>query len=287
MRSPPPSSTGPGLPGAEELVRRAQEGDRDALESLVQSLQAPLYRLSLRMLGLPDPARDATQEILILIITQLSTFRGESSISTWAYRVGTHHLLREQQRAKRMTFESLAENLGKAAAGVDTTLSGGVEERLLAEEVFLGCTQAMLLALDPQLRVAFVLGAVCELPAPDCAAILEIESAAFRKRLSRARARLDEFLAAQCGVANPANRCRCKNQINHNLAQGRLGQIGISRKNTSLEVLQAHGELAQVRQSIELYQAQPAAQPPEDFARQLRSLLAAATVLSGPTRDTP
>ena len=47
------------------LARRAQEGDRDALEALVRGLQGQTYRLALRMLGAPEPARDATQEILI------------------------------------------------------------------------------------------------------------------------------------------------------------------------------------------------------------------------------
>ena len=59
----------------------------------------------------------------------------------------------------------------------------------------------MLQALDPTLRIAFVLGAICELEAPECAAILGTTSAAFRKRLSRARAALDAFLT---GAASPA-----------------------------------------------------------------------------------
>ena len=268
----------------EAMAEQAKTGDKGALEALVRGLQAPIYRLASRMLGLPEPARDATQEILILIITQLSTFRGESALSTWAYSIATHYLLREKQRARQSTFTSIAEHLGQPPNEIDPATTGGVEERLLAEEVFLGCTQAILSALDAQLRIAFVLGAVCELPAPECASILGIESATFRKRLSRARATLDHFLTAHCGVANPANRCRCRYQVRRNLEQGRLHPASLllrtSRARTSLDVLQAHAELTRVRDSIELYQAQPTFELPEDFARQVREMLASATTLS-------
>lgn len=268
----------------EELADQARGGDRAALEALVRALQAPMYRLASRMLGRNEPARDATQEILILIITQLSTFRGESALSTWAYSIGTHYLLREKQRGRRESFATIAEKLGEPPNAIDPATTGGVEERLLAEEVFLGCTQAILNALDAQLRIAFVLGAVCELPAPECAGILGIESATFRKRLSRARATLDHFLTTHCGVANAANRCRCRYQIRRNIEQGRLHPASLllrtSRATTSLEVLQAHAELTHVRDAIELYQAQPPFELPEDFALHVRTMLASATTLS-------
>jgi hypothetical protein len=151
--------------------------------------------------------------------------------------------------------------------------------------LFLGCTLGVLSALEPSLRIAFVLGAVCELPAPECAEILGIEAAAFRKRLSRARAQLDEFLRRRCSVVHPDNRCQCRFQVNFNLTNGRLHPTSLllraSRETTSLEVLQAHAELRRVRESIELYQAQPPLEPPEDFALHVRAMLAAATALSG------
>ena len=77
----------------ESLARRAREGDREALESLVSAIQGRVYGLALRMLWHPEDARDAAQEILLRIVTRLSTFRGASSFSTWAYRVAANHLL--------------------------------------------------------------------------------------------------------------------------------------------------------------------------------------------------
>ncbi|MFZ5892548.1 MAG: RNA polymerase sigma factor [Myxococcota bacterium] len=271
-----------------ELANRAQAGEREALEALVRALQDPLYRLALRFLGHPEAARDATQEILILVITQLSSFRGESSINTWAYRVASRHLLRrkKQQRevARRFTFDTLEAELGQPPNAIADTALASAEERLLEEEIFLGCTQAMLRALDPPLRIAFVLGAVLELDASDAARALEISEVAFRKRLSRARLALDEFVAKNCGVANPAAPCRCAYQVNHATRQGRFDpnclRYASKTARTSLETLRAFGEIAGVRRALELYRAQPEFRAPEDFAARIRSLIDGATSLT-------
>jgi RNA polymerase sigma factor (sigma-70 family) len=266
------------------LCEQAQAGDRAALEALVKGLQDPLYRLALRFLSFPEAARDATQEILILVITQLSTFRRESSVSTWAYRVATRHLLRQRKRTKRYSFERLEEELGQPESVLDSGDARNAEQRLLEEEIFLGCTQAMLRALDRSLRIAFVLGAILELEASEGAAVLEISEVAFRKRLSRARSTLDGFVAKHCSVANPQARCRCAWQIGYAMNKGRLDpkQLRFARPvpTTSLEALRAHGELKQVRRSLELYRAQPQHQAPEDFARRLREMLGATTALT-------
>ncbi len=76
-----------------ELIDQAVNGDKKVLESLLLSVQDMIYNLSLRMLGSPQDAEDAVQEIMIKIITQLSTFRKESTFSTWAYRVATNYLI--------------------------------------------------------------------------------------------------------------------------------------------------------------------------------------------------
>ena len=76
------------------LVDKATSGDKKALETLVTDVQDMIFNLSLRMLGTFADAEDATQDILLKMITHLSSFRGESRFTTWAYR----HLLRAHQR---------------------------------------------------------------------------------------------------------------------------------------------------------------------------------------------
>jgi RNA polymerase sigma factor (sigma-70 family) len=74
------------------LVEAARSGDRDALEQLVRAIQDPVYGLAMRMLALPTEAEDATQEILIKVVTRLGSFRGDSKFTTWVYAVAANHL---------------------------------------------------------------------------------------------------------------------------------------------------------------------------------------------------
>lgn len=95
------------------LVALAQAGDRVALERLVREVQPLVRRLALRFLGNPHDAEDATQEILVRVVTRLGGFKGDSRFTTWVYRVATNHLLTMQQGIRRqpMTFEDFAEDL--------------------------------------------------------------------------------------------------------------------------------------------------------------------------------
>ena len=268
----------------DQLAERAKAGERDALEGLVRGLQDMVYRLALRFLTHPEPARDETQEILILVITQLSSFRGESSVVTWAYRVAVRHLLRARQDARRARFEQLQAVLGQPPNSIEPAVLETAEARLLEEEIFLGCTQAMLRALDPPQRIAFVLGSLLELDAAEAAAVLEVPEATFRKRLSRARSALDDFMARHCGVASSSAACRCSNQVNYAIKQGRLNpaelRYATPNRQTSLEALRALGEIKHARRSLELYRAQPDFKAPEDFAAKVRSMIDQAVALS-------
>ncbi len=86
----------------EQLVEKAKQGNRQALEKLIKKIQSRIYDLSLKMLGFAEDAEDATQEIIIKIITHLSSFRGESLFKTWSFRIAANHLLRiRQYRAEK------------------------------------------------------------------------------------------------------------------------------------------------------------------------------------------
>ena len=67
----------------ETLVRRANTGDQESLEKIVLAIKDYVYNLSLKMLLFPEDAKDATQEILVKVITHLSTFNHKSKFSTW------------------------------------------------------------------------------------------------------------------------------------------------------------------------------------------------------------
>ena len=80
-----------------DLVQKATSGDKKSLESIVLGIQDLVFNLSLRMLGTFHDAEDATQDILLKVITHLSSFKGESSFSTWVFSIAANHLKNYQK----------------------------------------------------------------------------------------------------------------------------------------------------------------------------------------------
>jgi RNA polymerase sigma factor (sigma-70 family) len=204
------------------LAVAARDGDRAALEALVGALSDDLYRLALRMVWHPEDAEDATQEILVKVLTKLSTWRGEASVRTWAWRVAVRHLLdrrRSRMEEANWTFDAFADDLG---TGLADTEARRPDAELLAEEVRLGCTLGMLQCLDRDHRLAYILGEVFALPSDVAADLSGVTPTTYRKRLSRARAAVRRFVADHCGIVDPANRCRCARRVDTAVELGRV-----------------------------------------------------------------
>jgi hypothetical protein len=87
-----------------ELVEKAQSGNFDALKELVSMHESRIFNISLHMTGNTQGAKDATQEILIKMLTKLSTFENKSSFRTWLYRISTNHVLNMNVLNGRISF---------------------------------------------------------------------------------------------------------------------------------------------------------------------------------------
>ena len=99
------------MPVLEDVAKRAIDGDRDALDLVVRELQDDVYGLSLRMLWNREDAEDATQEILVRVVTRLSQFDFRSRLKTWAYRVAVNYILDVKKSAVEqlhLSFERFA-----------------------------------------------------------------------------------------------------------------------------------------------------------------------------------
>jgi RNA polymerase sigma factor (sigma-70 family) len=206
------------------LARRAAEGDRGALADLLRGLQHPFYRLALRFLGHPQDAEDATQEILIRIVTHLGSFEGRSKFTTWAYTVATRSLLRATRGANEAAIagaEEFAALLDAGMGDIDTT-ADEAEYRLLCDEVRISCTYGMLLCIPRDQRAAYLLADVAGLTDIEGAQVLDCSRDAFRQRVSRARRTLKHVIDNRCGLIDPASPCRCGRQITAGLQAGIL-----------------------------------------------------------------
>ena len=265
----------------DELVRRAREGDGESLERLVSGIQDRIYGLSLRMLWHPEDARDATQEILVRIVTRLATFRGESSFSTWAHRVAANYLLsarKSRLEQQGYTFQRFGEDLDEGLSDVAAVPATG-ETALLLEEVRVGCTLGMLTCLDRPHRLAYILGEILEMEGEEAARVLAIRPAAFRKRLSRAREAIVAFTRAKCGLVSPERPCRCRRRVDQAVRLGRvdprrlLFATDAARARRFPEVLAEIRRLQDIRRAAALFRSHPRFAPPADFAAQIRKLV--------------
>jgi RNA polymerase sigma factor (sigma-70 family) len=196
-----------------DLVRLVQQGDRGALETLIERHRPWIYNVAVRMVYLPQDADDATQEILIKFITTLGSFEGRSSLRTWLYRIALNHLLNmKRTKAEEVgyTFERYAEGLDSAPdLDLPDPSTVPADVQLLVDEARIGCSMGMLLCLDRDQRLVYVLGGIFGVSDAVGAELLEVSRDAFRQRLSRARRDLHQFMDRKCGLVNAANPCRC------------------------------------------------------------------------------
>lgn len=225
MFNPFAEATNPAPPD-EELVRQATAGDRDALENLVRRHQGWVYNVAVRMVWRTDQAEDATQEILLKIVTHLGSFEGRSQFRTWAYRIAVNHLLNVRKSAMEqqgITFTDLGREMDSLPdLDLPDPKTVPVELPLLVEEAKVGCTTAMLMCLDRRQRLAFVLGEVFGISDRIGAEVMEVSADNFRQLLARARRDLYSFMNDKCGLVNPANPCRCAKKTQAFIDKGYL-----------------------------------------------------------------
>ena len=195
-----------------ELINRAIEGDRSALENLLERHRDWIFNVALSFVAHREDAADITQEVLIKIMTKLSTFRQESDFKTWVYRIVKNHFLnmkRQRYEMYSMTFDSFARDLDEIPDEEFPGQKYEVEEKLLVQEAKLSCMKAMLLCLDREQRLIFILGELFEFPDSVGSDVMEISKENFRIKLHRAKQQLYNFMDNKCGLINKNNPCRC------------------------------------------------------------------------------
>jgi len=196
-----------------QLVSDALTGDKKSLELLIKRHQAWIYNIALKMVWDPVDAEDVTQETLIKIITKLSTFRGDSAFRTWAYRIVANHVINMRKRKKEFEYTSFKVYGEQIIRSPDTDLpdkdSVPVDVNLLIEETKIGCMNAMLLCLDREQRLVFILGSMLGVNDSTGSEILDISSDNFRQKLSRARKDMSNFMSNKCGLMDKNNPCHC------------------------------------------------------------------------------
>lgn len=266
----------------EPLVKKAKRGDKKALETLIETIQDRIYNLAIRMVGHPADAEDATQEILVKIVTHLGNFRQESAFITWIYRIASRHLLttrKQSAKCRQMSFEQFGEQCDSGLSNGSLKFSLEAEQSLLVEEIMISCMQGILGCLDLNLRIAYILGEIFQVTGDEGGNILGITPTAFRKRLSRARALIRDFMGKKCALVNPDNPCKCARQVVPAIRTGRVNPNNLlyathpcHAKNDALTMSQLK-ELNELERVAALFRNHPNYAAPVVFVESIKNLL--------------
>jgi RNA polymerase sigma factor (sigma-70 family) len=260
-----------------EHLLAAREGNRAALDAIAREIERPVFNLAMRMLANRADAQDATQEILIRIITHLGAVREPGAAGAWAFRVACRHLVHQQKLGRveslRLTFDAFADDLRTGQADLAEAGLNALEAEIAVREVRVGCTLAMLTCLNRPLRIAYLVGDVLELTDTEAADALTISPATYRQRLRRARLQVTEFLSGNCGLVRPGAACRCSRRVMPALACGRIERgasalgIAVAAGRSSDRVSETVRQLEAGRTASALLRSNP------DFASDITSIV--------------
>lgn len=173
----------------QQLVDRAQRGDKHAFELLVAKYQRRLARLISRFVRDSGEVEDVTQEAFIKAYRALPTFRGESAFYTWLYRIGINtaknHLQVFKRRIPITTLFDAEESEGFEDAGLVHEVSTP-ENQLMSKQV-IDVVNSSLQELPEDLRTALTLREIEELSYEEIAAAMNCPVGTVRSRIFRAR----------------------------------------------------------------------------------------------------
>lgn len=266
------------------LIDEALGGNKKSLEELIYRHQAWIYNVALRMVFYPQEAEDVTQEILIKIITKLSTFRKESSFRTWVYRIVVNQVLNMKKSIGEQKHATNFDDYWKIIENVpDHELPNQdnyeVEMSVLVNEVKVSCMSGMLLCLDREQRLVYILGVIFQVTDKIGAEIMDISRDNFRQKLFRARRQIFNFMHDKCGLMNKNNPCKCEKKTKVLIDVGYVNPKKLlfninyvrSVESAAKEKSERFDDLMDER-SQKLFRENPFQDPP-DFRESIREIL--------------
>lgn len=182
----------------EQLVKDFLRGDEQAFNELVDSYQNRVYALAYRYMGNEEDAYDMAQETFIKAYRSLRTFKGDSSFSTWIYRITTNVCLDEIRKRKRRVVplsldEPLATTDGEELEKEFADDSPGADV-LYERKVFSQYIQGVLDEMKPEHKSVIILRDMMELSYEEIATATDCSIGTVKSRLSRARNTLKKML---------------------------------------------------------------------------------------------
>ena len=267
----------------QELVSSALEGNRKAVEALIAKHQRWIYNIVLRMIWHPQDAEDICQDIIIKVLTHLSTFQSKSSFRTWLYRIVFNHILnlkKSEFRYKEHSFEQYGTMIDRTPdLDLPDPTQVPVDLQVIIDEIKISCMTGMLLCLDPQQRLVFILSCIFGMSHQYGSIILSITSTNYRQQLCRARRQLANFMDQKCGLIRSENPCHCAHKTQALIMMGYVDPLHLLFKKNVVQLVKDvittkkrnFGTFIETR-CVKLFREHPLSQSP-DYIHKLKDVL--------------
>ena len=180
-----------------ELVVRVARGDGEALAELVERHHRRLLRVCERLLGSPEDARDAVQEVFLKLLRKAAGFRPQALVSTWLYRIAVNHCLNQLRRRRLVRMISLSPAADDEEAAVEPAEERPDAAREIEARQRWRATRRAIAALPPGQRTVLVLARFEGLSYREIADAMGITVGAVESRLVRAMRTLEKRDAEQ------------------------------------------------------------------------------------------
>ncbi len=200
----------------DELIKGSLAGEREAIDHLLRKHQPYIYNVAWKMVQNPNDAEDLTQEAMIKIVTNLGKFNFKSTFRTWAYRIVVNHFLNEKKKRGNEGFISSFEDMANSLDSIPNHEMSNLEQKEskeLIREMNLSCMSGMLLCLNREQRLIYIIGEMLGGDHNIGSEIMNISKDNFRVKLKKARRDLYNFMNNKCGLVNKENPCRCHKKV--------------------------------------------------------------------------
>ncbi len=188
-----------------KLIERLRARDERAFNELVQTYGRRVSGLVLRMLGNRAEAEDLTQEVFVQVFKAIGSFRGDSKLSTWIYRIAVNlcknrsKYLRVRHANEQDELEAVAERVPLGdARGANVAQIDRPDEAMAGKQVE-HIVQNAILKIDPTFRECLILCDVEELSYQEIGEITGLPAGTVKSRIFRARAQLKEIVERELG----------------------------------------------------------------------------------------
>lgn len=185
-----------------DMIERASRGDAAAFNRLMEQHERRMYAVALRMCGNREDAQDCLQEAMLRVYRAIGGFKGQSSFSTWVYRITMNTCLDELRRKKNRQSTSLDSLLDMGWSPSDDT--NAPEKQAMRSELRRNLNRAIQ-ELPEEMRSAVVLRDIQGFSYEEIAHMLEINVGTIKSRISRGREKLREKMRENAELFDMSN----------------------------------------------------------------------------------